>query len=224
MSAAPRQGPTWRTWLWVASALLVIVSAGLAAGWLLERYDLSSGFDDEATHIAQVLKARPGVVVADVIAGTGKWSLDLARRVGPTGRVYATEFGEGSLPELRKNVADSGLTNVTVLESTQQDVGLAPACCDAVLVRVVYHHFEHAPVVNLTLFRALRPDGVLAIIDFDHGTAEQQSGHGIARSRVQEELTAAGFELVRAIEDWNGHAYCLLFRKPAGRSTTSPED
>ena len=74
----------------VAVAFLVIMGTGLAAGWLLLRYDESLGFAEEADRIAEVLHLRPGLTVADVRSGSGTWTADIARRIGNTGQVYAT--------------------------------------------------------------------------------------------------------------------------------------
>ena len=52
---------------------------------------------DERDRIAQVLEIKEGAVVADVGAGDGDWSIDLARRVGETGRVFSTEIGPEQL-------------------------------------------------------------------------------------------------------------------------------
>lgn len=73
-------------------------------------------------------------------------------------------------------------------------------------------------MMSAALARAVRPGGTVAVIDCDVGTAEEQAGHGIARRVVLDELGASGLVLVQEIEDWTGHAYCLLFRK-AGEST-----
>lgn len=202
----------WGTWLWIVVALAVILSTGLAAGWLLQRYDQQRGFDAEASKIAEVLKLAPGKDVADVLAGSGKWSVDLSRRVGPSGRVFSTESGPGQVATLRDAMARPDLTNLDVLESTDSDSGLQPGCCDAILVRAAYHDLGSRADFNLTLRRALKPGGLMAIIEYDQGTQEYQSGHGIGRMRLIEELTAAGFAVDRVMETWSGHAYCVLFR------------
>jgi len=198
------------TWLWIVASLAVILTTGLAAGWLLQRYDQNSGFDTEAAQIAQLLGVGPGSIVADVLAGSGKWSIDLARRVGPDGLVYSTESGEAQLERLRSAVAEAVARNIRVLESTD-DSGLPARCCDALLVRAAYHDLKSRELFDPTLRRALRPGGRLVVIDFDQGTPEHQSGHGISRHRLVDELTEAGFKAVRIIDDWFGNAYCVVF-------------
>lgn len=209
----------WGTWIWIVVALAVILSTGLGAGWLLQRYDQQRGFDAEASKIAEILKLAAGMTVADVLAGSGKWSVDLSRRVGPSGHVISTESGPGQVARLREAMARPDLTNVEVVESIDSDSGLDAECCDAILVRAAYHDLNSRADFNRTLRRGLKPGGLMAIIEYDQSTQEYQSGHGIGRTRLIEELTAAGFAVDRVMETWSGHAYCVLFR-PAEAATT----
>ena len=109
-------------------------------------------------------------------------------------------------------MAKPDLTNIEVLESTDTDSGLQSGCCDAILVRAAYHDLNDRQAFNVGLRRALRAGGLMAIIEYDQGTQEYQSGHGIGRTRLIDELTAAGFTVDHIIETWSGHAYCVLFR------------
>jgi SAM-dependent methyltransferase len=209
-------------WKWVAVALVAILCTGLLTGWLLQRYDETLGFRQEADRIAEVLGVKPGMVVGDVRAGSGRWSVDLARRVGDEGHVYATA-GPTPVHVLFETVADAAVDNVTVITRTPGDTGRLPvACCDAVLLRIVYHDFENRLTFVNTLYRDVKPGGLLAIIDFNEGTDEYASGHGIAIPDAIEEITSAGFQLESTIEDWEGSAYCLIFRKPVTSPPATP--
>ena len=86
---ASRSKKSWLPWAIVGGALVVILGLGVAAGNMLKTYDDSIGFAEEADRIAGVLQLEPGMSVGDVRAGTGKWSVDMARRIGD-GMVYAT--------------------------------------------------------------------------------------------------------------------------------------
>jgi len=166
--------------------------------------------------------------VADVGAGRGEMTVALAAEIGPSGRVYATDIDPQALEQIRTQVAAADLRNVTILPARARDTGLPTSCCDAVVLRRVYHHLSDPAATNLDLFRALRPGGVLAIIDFPptfswlwpwspKDTPGNRTGHGVAASLVVEEVTAGGFTLVKVIEDWPGRgplkSYCAIFRK-----------
>ena len=199
----------------VASVVIAIFAAGLLSGWVLERYDADRGFLAEAERIATVLRLQPGQNVGDIRAGSGRWSVAMARRVGPSGQVYAT-VGPNPAHELLQTVADAAVDNVSVITKTPGNAPRLPlSCCEAVLVRAVYHEFADRATLLSSLRKNLKPGGLLAIIDFDEGTPEHAAGHGIARATVTEEVGAVGFELAETIADWSGNAYCLVFRQPA---------
>jgi predicted methyltransferase len=212
--------PPLRKTALVTSVVLAIFAAGLLAGFLLQRYDEDRGFLDEAERIATVLRLRPGANVGDIRAGSGRWSVAMARRVGPNGQVYAT-VGPNPAHELLKTVAEAAVDNVSVITRTPGNAPRLPLdCCEAVLVRAVYHEFADRKTLLSSLRKNLKSGGLLAIIDFDEGTPEHAAGHGIALGTVAEEVAAAGFEPAETIADWSGNAYCLLFRQPMNLATS----
>lgn len=164
--------------------------------------------------LRQVLALEAGKVVADVGAGRGELMLVLAREVGSGGRVFATEIDAARLERLRA----ARLDNVTVLEARADDTGLPPNCCDAIVLRRVYHHLSEPARINASLLRALRPGGVLAVIDFPPPFFWRRGGLGVPSQAVLAEVTGGGFELERLMEDWPGRgplgSYCAVFRKP----------
>jgi ubiquinone/menaquinone biosynthesis C-methylase UbiE len=184
-------------------------------------------FDAEGERLGEVLSLEPGEVVADVGAGRGEWTLEMARRVGPSGRVFATEIDPERIRELRKSVAEAGLANVTVVEGTPDDTRLPPGCCDAILLRHVYHHLADPTAMSASLLRALRPGGFLAVIDFNpltrllpvpDGVPENRRAHGMPIDVLVDEMTTQGFGVSQRIEDWFRFDYCVVFR-PAEAAT-----
>jgi len=165
---------------------------------------------------ALVLEARD--VVADVGAGKGELTLALAREVGPKGRVFSTDIDPGRLRGLREAVVAARLDNVTVVEGFVSETGLQPNCCDAIVLRRVYHHVTDPSAINASLLRSLRPGGVLAVIDFPPPFFFSRGSFGVPAKAVIDEVTSAGFELLRQTDDWPGRgplgSYCVVFRKP----------
>jgi len=210
--------------LLIVGIVLVAAAAGLAAilGPTQRRTER------EAARIAEAMSLKPGWAVADVGAGDGRFTVELARRVGPQGRLLATEIDAKSLAEIRAGAARAGLRNVTALEGGERETKLPDACCDAILLRDVYHHITQPAAINASLFRALRPGGTLVVIDFEpgelltlvvgkvKGVPADRGGHGMPRALLIREVTTAGFHTAREIPDWSWPGgYCVVFQRPA---------
>jgi ubiquinone/menaquinone biosynthesis C-methylase UbiE len=172
----------------------------------------------EMPRLRQALALEAGAVVADVGAGKGGLTFALAAEVGSNGRVFSTEIDPGRLRALRAAVVTARLDNVTVVEASVSETGLPPNCCDAIVLRRVYHHLSDPAGINASLLRALRPGGVLAVIDFAPPLFLGRGSFGVPPRAVVSEVTSSGFELLRLIDDWPGRgplgSYCALFRKP----------
>ena len=199
---------------WCVSALLVgILITGCGAGRVTAaEFDL----------IVEALQLEPGSVVADVGAGDGDWVVKLADHVGPDGHVWATEVDQDEIEDIEGRVLDAFLNNVTVVMGDQANAGLPPNCCDAILLRLVYHHFVVPEEMRGSLRQALKPGGLLAIVDIspqsswrDLPGVPDRGGHGIPIADLIHEMTTDGFEVVSRQDEWNGDQdrYCVVFRR-----------
>ncbi|MDZ7717686.1 MAG: methyltransferase domain-containing protein [Balneolaceae bacterium] len=169
--------------------------------------------------LIDALELTEGSIVADIGAGDGDQSIELAQYVGPEGHIYSTELGEESIDDLLRSIESSGLSNVTVLEGHPEQTNLPEACCDAIFLRRVYHHIGDPPSFNASLLESLKPGGRLAIIDFRPRGEEAEPGerasgdqHGVTPETVIEEITNAGFELIDT-QDESDRFYYLVFDK-----------
>jgi ubiquinone/menaquinone biosynthesis C-methylase UbiE len=198
-----------------AAITLVLLAACAGCGW--------SGFgfradSREMSRLRQVLALERGAVVADVGAGKGELTFALAREVGSNGRVFSTEIDPGRLRRLREAVVAAKLDNVTVVEAYGSETGLPPNCCDAIVLRRVYHHLTDASAINASLLRSLQPGGALAVIDFPPPLFLSRGQLGVPAKTVISEAMSSGFELLHMSDDWPGRgplaSYCVVFRKP----------
>ena len=180
----------------------------------------------EVPKLVELLALKPGSTVADVGAGFGAWMREFSRTVGPTGRVYAVEVGAPQLKSIRAWVERDGLANVTVLEGSADSTNLPPGCCDAILIRDVYHHLTNPSAIVNSMASALKPGGRLALIDFPPSAGsslpanvpKNRGGHGVTLDVAEREVGAV-LTHVESISPWtipDGQAslYLLLFRKP----------
>ena len=206
-----------KTGKWVAPCRLGLLLAVLLAWACRATADAGA----EIARLAGLMQWKAGTVAADIGAGDGRWSFAAAAKVGPSGRVYATEIDEKKLAELRSEVKRRNLSNVTVVTSSAGDTGLSPACCDAIFLRRVYHHLTKPAEFDAKIVASLKSGGRLAIIDFApragldpvEGIPSNRGGHGIPEKLVIQELTAAGLQLEREVQDWPDDSYCVIFLK-----------
>ena len=178
----------------------------------------------EADRLATLLHWRPGDVVGEIGAGNGKLTLAAARRVSPSGKVYTTELGATAFAHLQELAAND--KSITAIKAAETGTNLPPACCDSIFMRLVYHHLTKPAEIDASLFRSLKPGGLLAVIDEDpfkgstipEGVPQNRGGHGVPQKILIDELAAAGFKMESVHTDWPGRdqfhqMYCAVFRK-----------
>ena len=180
-------------------------------------------YETEAKKLAELMNWKPGQAIAEVGAGEGQMSFFAADRVGPEGHVYTTELDDRKLENLKQEVAKRKLGNMSILKADPIKTNLPDNCCDSIFMRRVYHHFTDPAAIDVDLIRALKPGGLLAVIDFTpnawlpavNNVPQSHGGHGIPKNILIKELTTAGFEITAQPKDWphNGD-YCVIARKP----------
>jgi ubiquinone/menaquinone biosynthesis C-methylase UbiE len=202
--------------IWFLFVLSCIATATLAFA-----LQAKANESDEIPKLAALMDWKPGTVVADIGAGDGSYAFASVEHVGATGKLFATEIDAEKLNALRAEVKKRELQNVTVVESGEAETNLPASCCDAIFLRRVYHHLTKPREFNLSLIRSLKPGGKLAIIDFPphpeygkvKGVPKDREDHGIQQKILIDELTDAGFQLVKIVDDWPANNYCVLFVK-----------
>jgi ubiquinone/menaquinone biosynthesis C-methylase UbiE len=172
------------------------------------------------------LDIHEGSVVAEMGAGSGGRTIDVAKHVGPTGRVYTTELGDDRVRNLRNAIEKSGAKNVTVMAAHATQTNLAESCCDALFMEHVYHHFEDPATMNASIFKTVKPGGRVAVVDFtptkggeakEPKDRDENPHHGVQPATVQAELERAGFEFVK-LEKIKEQGFLVVMRKPATSS------
>ncbi len=187
---------------------LLLLTSSLAAATAVAN-------QERAKELARLMEIERGDVIADVGAGDGDWSIALAREVGPEGRVYAQEIDSSEIRKIERAVKRADLENVTPILGDKQQTKLDDECCDAVLLRTVYHHFSHPEEMRAELWRILKPGKVIAVVDF--APRGRSSRHGVSADDLISEMTGSGFELIGRHDGWENekNRFLLLFRKVA---------
>ena len=179
----------------------------------------SSIFDDprrdewqKPQALVDALQVRPGMTVADLGAGTGYFSRYLAAAVGPQGTVLAVEIEPTLLAHLRERAEREHSDNLVPVLASADNPRLPSAGVDLILIADTYHHLDHRMRYLPLLRRALRSGGRIAVVDWKAGELPQgpPPEHKLARERVIEEMTGAGFVLVGE-PDLLPYHYVLIF-------------
>ena len=201
---------------WILFAFSCVATAILAVALRTK-----ASAPEEIPKLAVLMDWKPGTVVADIGAGDGSYAFAAVEQVGATGKVFTTEIDAEKLKALRAEVKKRDLQNVTVVESGDAETNLPVSCCDAIFLRRVYHHLTKPVEFDASLLRSLKPGGKLAIIDFPphpeygkvKGVPKDREDHSIQQKILIDELTKAGFQLEKIVDDWPTMDYCVLFVK-----------
>ena len=153
-------------------------------------------------------------VVADIGAGSGWFTIRLARRVGPQGLVYAEDVQTEMINAITRRVQREGLTNVRAVRGQNSDPRLPPGSLDAILVVDAYHEVEDRVTMLKNLARALKPQGRIGVVDFKlDGTGPGPApDERVSPDVVVRDAAKAGLRLVRQ-EPFLQYQYLLIFGK-----------
>jgi ubiquinone/menaquinone biosynthesis C-methylase UbiE len=209
-------------------AAWLIVLLAISTGVWAQVADDSREKSEKVSDILAALQAEPGKQIADVGAGEGFYSLRIARAVGPSGRVTAVDVSEKSLEKLRVRLKQDNITNVDLVVGAVDDPRLPANTFDAVLIYNAYHEMTTPEPILKAIFIALKPGGRLIMSEplHDHvrgaTRAEQIKDHEIGPNFVQQELQAAGFEVIEQRPDFlaftrpghKGGFWLMVARKP----------
>lgn len=167
--------------------------------------------------IVAAVGLKPGMAIADIGAGTGLFTLPFAEAVGEGGKVYAVEIARNFLDHIRARAARAKAANVETVLATERSVELPESSIDLAFICDVYHHFEYPQASLASLHKALKPGGMIVLIDFKRIPGESSEfvmGHVRAGQEVFEsEIVAAGFEKVDEVKDLLKENYFVKFRR-----------
>lgn len=159
---------------------------------------------DKRFAIVNALGLIPGMQVADIGAGTGLFTMLLARSVGPGGKVYAVDIAPNFVDGINERARRYHVDNIETLLNDQHSTKLPPDSIDLAFICDTYHHFEHPQSMLSSIHAALRPGGALVIVDFHRNPGFSKAWimqHVRAdRDTVIEEVERAGFRLTEQRE------------------------
>lgn len=169
------------------------------AGWLIRH---KRDQEESTARMREELKLKPGMTVCDMGSGNGYHTLPMAEAVGETGKAYAVDIQPEMLEMLQKRAAAKGVKNIISIANTATDPKLPAASCDLILLVDVYHEFSNPVEMLAGMRKALKPGGVVVLVEFrsEDSSVPIKPEHKMSKAQVLKELTANGFKLVREFD------------------------
>ena len=165
----------------------------------------------EAERVMNLLGVKPGLTVADIGAGSGYYTVRLAKRVGPEGHVYAEDVVPEYLERLAQRVRSEGLTGtVTLVRGDPHDPQLPAGSVDIALIVHMYHEVQQPYGLLWNLRPALRTGAQVAVVD----ARKQTEVHGTPPDLLRCELAAVGYPET-GFYDLQEGTYLAIFAPPS---------
>ncbi len=180
--------------------------------------------------IAHHLDVGPGSVIADIGAGNGPDTWVFADIVGKDGKVLAEEIDEAKVKSLKEDAEKRSLSQVEAVLGDPDDPSLPANAVDMAFMHFVYHHVTQPQEMLREIWKSLKPEGYLVIVDQRLGTLKDwvprenrgNKHYWIAETTVVREAREQGYRFVECAEShWHvKDSFVLVFQRP--RDVTSP--
>jgi SAM-dependent methyltransferase len=191
----------------------------LGAPWLVRE---SREREEDCQTLLRELDVKPGQNVCDMGCGNGFYALQLAKLVGPDGKVYAVDIQPEMLRLLRDRAEKAGLQNIVTVVGTATEPRLPDETMDLVLLVDVYHEFSYPEHMLAAIRKSLSADGRVALAEFRAEDPEVpiKPLHKMSKKQIMKEFPANGFQLVEEFDElpWQ---HLMFFARDACVEVTS---
>lgn len=175
---------------------------------------------DVFDHREKVLAAcelKPGMVIADIGAGTGLFSRMFSQVVGPQGKVFSVDIADEFVKHIERTAQEQKLTNIVGVVTKPDEVNLPANSVDVAFICDTYHHFEFPVRTMKSLHKALKPGGQVILIDFHRipGTSSDWVLNHVRAGQdvFAREITEAGFKQIGEKKDLLRESYFVRFER-----------
>lgn len=195
---------------WYLGRQIAYVMSHQGIDWL-ERPEREK--EENSSQLLRNMKIKPGMVVADIGAGSGYYTTRMSKLVG-SGKVYAVDVEPEMIKYLDQRIAKEKLNNVKTILGGEKNVQLPANSVDLMLLVDVYHEFSFPYEMGRSMLEALKPGGLLYLVEFraEDNSVPIKAVHKMSEKQSVKELKAAGFQFVRNISNlpWQ---HCMVFKK-----------
>lgn len=174
------------------------------------------GSEEQPEKALAALNLKPGMSVGDVGAGTGFYSIRIAKRVLPGGTVFANDIQPEMIERLKSSLAAQRITNVKTVLGTESDPKLPHELLDMVVLVDVYHELSRPQRMLDGIRDALKPTGELVLLEFrkEDPSVPIRQEHKMSVSEVKAEVLPEGYQFEKVVDTlpWQ---HIIFFRKSA---------
>lgn len=165
--------------------------------------------------VIESLQIRPGDRVADIGSGGGYFVFSLAKAVGPNGKLYAVDIDEEMNDLVAQRAKREEIGNVEVILAKPDDPLLPSTGVDLIFTSNTYHHLDNRVRYLTNLRKYLRPNGRIAIIEFDRrGWLDGLWQHYTPSEFIKREMEQAGYSLQREFNFLDRQSFLIFVPKP----------
>lgn len=159
--------------------------------------------EENTAKLLEALKVKPGQTVCDMGCGNGYYTLELAKLVGPEGKVLAVDIQPEMLHLLSERAKQAGIEHIELIENTPIDPKLPEGSLDLILLVDVYHEFAYPVHMLRAMRRALKPDGRIALVEFraEDPLVPIKPLHKMTKKQILKEYEPAGFKVVEEFDE-----------------------
>jgi ubiquinone/menaquinone biosynthesis C-methylase UbiE len=208
---------------------VLILLAFSSKGLLLNaQSDLSEGWEVKVMEemqppkkIMDAIGVKPGMVIGEIGAGRGRFTVYLAREVGPTGKIYANDIDKDALASLKNRCKKLAFKQVETILGEPDDAKFTDQSLDLAFMVWVYHMIEKPDQLLKNLKKSLKPGALLVIVDpidseidneFKIDRKDPNNKIPTIKERVEKSAKASGFELVK-VETFLPKDYIFILKQ-----------
>ena len=196
---------------WYMGRQIAYVMSHQGIDWL-ERPERE--LEENSSQLLKNMNIKPGMVIADIGAGSGYYTVRLSKLAG-NGKVYAVDVEPEMIRYLDDRITKEKLKNVVTILGSEKQVHLPANSIDLMLLVDVYHEFSFPYEMGRSMLEALKPGGLLYLVEFraEDNTVPIKAVHKMSEKQAVKELKAAGFQFEKNISNlpWQ---HCMVFKKP----------
>ncbi len=158
--------------------------------------------EEQPDRVIDAMQLKPTDIVADIGAGTGYFSIRIAKKV-PQGSVIGEDIQPEMIALMKTNIVHADVTNVKPLLGTTEDPNLPAGAVDKVLMVDAYHEFDKPLEMMRSIVKGLKPDGQVVFVEYrgEDPNVPILPHHKMTEAQLSREMAAVGLHLVRKYED-----------------------